>query len=674
MRDDSLLSIARPSPHRDELVVLAAPTQAWSADDGTMTSCDSHGVFHGDWRYVRTIEVLVDGLPLEHISTTEERDWIVFRGIPLDPETGGPIHRASVERMREISAGGMVERVTLINDRDEPIDALVELVCEIELAPLSTVRAGTPEPVAHSLELEGNEAIATDGTRTLRASSSGGHVRTEGCRVIVSQQVHVLPDDWAGITLELDIVDPSLAVHGTDRDESWRDLPPTGRAALDRWAARSLDDLGLLLLDAGHGAFPAAGAPWHMTLVARDALIACRLALPMGGQLAEGTLRTLAARQGVQFDSATGEEPGRILHAVRPRTTHALLPGVEAPPVYDGSVDPTPLWIVLLHDAWQAGLPLETVRELRTALHTSLRWLRSHTGEGFFHCPDGPGTGYTAGGLRAQPDGVRFGADDTDIVTSQAQGLACRAAVSGATLLDALGDDGEPWREWAQRLRERFRESFWVEHRGDRFPAMALDVDGHPREELVSDIGQLIGTTLLSRAEEAAVARLLLEPRLSSGFGLRTMSTDAEHSWPLAHDGGAIWPHDTAIAIEGLLRSGFLDEARELAEQLERAADAFGGRMPEVYAGYGLEETSAPIPYPGARGLHAASAASVVPAHRALTTVADAQSPSARPVPIVPRAEPSVPDPGTPEPMLINSSSIPHSRAHLHLVPSAPAP
>lgn len=671
---------AGPPLLHSELVALAAPTQVWSAQDGTMGGSGAHGLFHGDWRYLRGIELRVDGQAVEPIATAEEADWIVFHALAVDRGTSLPLARVKVERMREVTPGGMVERATLVNGRSEPIDALVELVCDLELAPMPTVRAGAPDPAELTIELDGGTAIVSDGTRTLRASSRGGQMRVDGSRMIVAKQTHVAPGDWAGVTLELSIDDPSLALHGATIDALCEPLLPTGRPALDRWATRAVADIADLLLDAGHGAFPAAGAPWHVTMVARDALIACRLLLPLGGALAEGTLRTLAARQGVRFDPASGEEPGRILHEMRQRAPGASRPGVEPPPVYAGSVDPTPLWIVLLHDAWRAGLPLDSVRELRTALHSALGWMRAHTvgpdgAEGFLACRSETGMGLSGKDWKLEPEGMRFrdpGATGAAIATAQVQGLACRAAVGGAALLDALGDDGEPWREWAERLRTRFRETFWVHRDGDRFPAMALDADGRPVGTLVSDIGQLLGTTLLSRVEEAEVVRLLLDERLSSGFGLRTMATDAERYWPLAHYCGAIWPHDTAIAIEGLLRSGFHAEARELAEQLERAADAFGGRMPEVYAGYGLEDTAAPIPYPGACSPQAWSAASVVPVHTALTWRAEARPPIGRERHLV--ALPPPPVPSAPEPMQINAGSLqPPTRVRLHLVePGSP--
>ncbi|WP_405218801.1 glycogen debranching N-terminal domain-containing protein [Agrococcus sp. Ld7] len=656
-----------PLLHR-ELVALAAPTQVWSAQDGTMTG-GAHGVFHGDWRYVTGLELLIDRLPVAPISTSEDPDWFIFRAVPLDPETGRPRSRVTIERMREVAGGAVTERVTLVNGGGEAIDAVIELSCEVAFTPVASVRAGSPAPVPISLEMEGDEVLVTDGTRTLRARSRGGHLRIDGNRIVVAQEVHVAHDDWFGITLELELIDSSLVLHGTDGPPLADELPRSGRPALDRWMKRAVADLDNLSLDAGHGAFPAAGAPWHMTLVARDALIASRLLLPISTGLAEGTLRTLAARQGVQLDPVTGEQPGRILHSMQQGVTDALRPGVEAPPVYAGSTDATPLWIVLLHDAWEAGMPLETVRELRTALHAALAWMRAATGDGFLACTDERGMGVAGKHWTDDAAGMRCSTDEVGVATAQVQGLACRAAVGAARLLDALGDDGEPMRLWARRLRERFRAQFWVQHEGIRFPAMALDARGRPFETLVSDIGQLIGTTLLDRGEEETVARLLLDDRLSSGFGLRTMATDADRYWPLAHYCGAIWPHDTAIAIEGLLRSGFGDEARNLAEQLERAAGTFDGRMPEVYAGYGMEDTPVPIPHPAACSPHAWASAAVIPVRTALLE----GSASTRPHDRVAAVVGLVAHRSVDAPMRSTPPAPSRSRAHLHLVPSAPS-
>ncbi|GAA1423751.1 glycogen debranching N-terminal domain-containing protein [Agrococcus citreus] len=568
----------------DELVALSAPTQAWSRRDGTMDG-PAHGVFHGDWRWVRGLELLVDGRSVEHLSTAEERGWTVFRAVARDLD-GGTSSRVLVERMRGVEQGGLVERVTLVNGRDVEVAAVIELRLDLELAPIATVRDGRPEPVRIDLRIEDGSAVVTDGIRSLRCSSARGAISIDGHRVSATRSVVVQPGDWATLSIELAVDDP----HTLARGPLTASLPAprsTGRPELDRWAARAVADLEDLSLDLGHGPFPAAAAPWELGLRARDALVAARLALPLGAAIAEGTLRTLATRQGVLHDPATGEEPGRIPHELRDD-------GDASTAVFGASVDATPLWIVLLHDTWAAGMPTESARELRTALHAALGWLAARTGEGFLADPG-----------------------DTE-VRAGVQAIACRAAVGAADLLDALGDDGDEWRAWAARLRSRFRESFWTELEGERTPVAAIDRNGAALDRLGAELGQLLGARILDPDDEELVASMLLDERIASGFGLRSLSADDACYWPMLEHGGAISPHETGVAIEGLLLAGHDAEARALAEELLVASRAFDGRLPALYAGYGVEDVAAPLPFPGACTPHASSAATAVIAHRAL--------------------------------------------------------
>ena len=575
----------RPPLLHEELVALSAPTQAWSHRDGTMRG-PADGLFHGDWRWVRSLELLVDGRPVEHLSTAEERGWTVLRGVARDLDADAAASRVVVERMRGVEPGGLVERVTVVNGRDVEVTALIELRLELELAPIASVRAGRPEPVPIELRIQDGAAVATDGHRTLRCSSTRGAIDIDGHRVTASRSVVVPAGDWATFELEIAIDDPQLAAH-SPLTASFPDLRTTGRPALDRWAARAVADLEGLSLDVGHGPFPASAAPWQMTLLARDALIAARLTLPLGAAIAEGTLRTLATRQGVLRDATTGEEPGRIPHELRQD-------GDAPVAVFHASIDATALWIVLLHDTWAAGMPTETARELRMALHAALGWLAESTGDGFL--------------VDRAHDGV----------SAAVQATACRAAVGAADLLDALGDDGDEWRAWAARLRTRFRAAFWSGEGASRTPATALDRHGAPLDRIGADLAQLLGTRILDEQDEAIVASLLLDERIASGFGLRSLAADDACYWPMLDRGGAIHPHETGVAIESLLRAGYEDQARSLAEQLLTAAEAFGGRLPAAYAGYGVEDVAAPVPLPGACSPHAASAASAVVAHRAL--------------------------------------------------------
>jgi glycogen debranching enzyme len=209
------------------------------------------------------------------------------------------------------------------------------------------------------------------------------------------------------------------------------------------------------------------------------------------------------------------------------------------------------------------------------------------------------------------------------IALCEVQAYAHRAALDGAELLEAFGDPGEgdAWRAWAAALAQRFRAAFWIDDPAGAYPAIALDAQKRPVDSVTSNIGHLLGTGLLTHDEAALVARRLVSPELASGYGLRTLSTDAAGYWPLSYHGGSVWTHDTAIAITGLAAEGFGDEAAQLAEGLLRAAVAVEDRMPELYGGDPASATPAPTPYPAACRPQAWSAAAAVAVWAALEQV-----------------------------------------------------
>jgi len=256
------------------------------------------------------------------------------------------------------------------------------------------------------------------------------------------------------------------------------------------------------------------------------------------------------------------------------------------------------------------------VRELLPALRGALDWIVRSTGDGFLSYIDRTGTGLANQGWKDSGDSIQWrdGALAAGpIALCEVQGYAYEAAVAAATLLDRLGEDGAPaLREWAAGLRGRFRERFWVTTAEGRYPAIALDRDGRAVDTLTSNIGHLLGTGILDPDEERAVADLLVAPTMSSGFGVRTLSTRAAGFWPLGYHNGSVWAHDTAIVAHGMHRAGLADHARQVVTQLLDGAEAFAYRVPELYAGDAAPLGSAPAPYPAACRPQAWSAAAAV--------------------------------------------------------------
>ena len=384
---------------------------------------------------------------------------------------------------------------------------------------------------------------------------------------------------------------------------------------------QALDDLSTLRMSAVFApddVFLAAGAPWFFTLFGRDSLWAARMMLPLGTELAAGTLRTLALKQGSAEDASTAEQPGKILHEVRSKPVSLGDEG-ELPPLYYGTVDATPLWICLLHDAWRWGMPATEVQDLLPAMEAALGWMADHgdaDGDGFLEYLDTSGHGLANQGWKDSGDSVQWRDGSLavgPIALCEVQGYAHEAALAAADLLDAFGRPGaERWRTWAGDLAVRFRDAFWVTDADGSYPAIALDAEKKPVDSLTSNIGHLLGTGLLNADEERLVAERLGSPAMDSGFGLRTMASGSAGYWPLSYHGGSVWTHDTAIAIHGLARAGHTGVALSLMEGLLAAASDVRYRVPELHSGDARGTVPGVVPYPAACRPQAWSAASAV--------------------------------------------------------------
>jgi glycogen debranching enzyme len=361
---------------------------------------------------------------------------------------------------------------------------------------------------------------------------------------------------------------------------------------------RSLDDARALQLAAGSDRYLGAGPPWYLTLFGRDSLISSGMLIPVDPELAAGTLRALAARQGTKVDPESAEQPGKIPHELRAEVAdHGG--GLVLPAAYYGTHDATQLWITTLHKAWRWGMPADQVRDLLPNLRRALAWMKEYAdpdGDGFLEYIDESGHGLANQGWKDSADAVQW-PDGTlavaPIALCEVQGYAYAAAVKGAELLEAHGESGDEWREWAAALQERFRSAFWV----DGYPAIALDGAKDPVAGRTSNMGHLLGTGLLDADEEQTVADVLAGADLDSGLGLRTLSTAMTRFNPLGYHTGSVWPHDTAMAVQGLYATGHAAVATSYAQGLIRAAESFGYRLPELYGGRGTTHESTPTPY-----------------------------------------------------------------------------
>lgn len=611
----------------DATVVLRAPTQVWSGRGGDLGSGAIDGIYHGDVRFIRHLEVTYDDLLPEWISTSPDGpSRVVFGGLLRAVDDRFPDPKVRLLRDRTVSDGEVTEKLSVVSGVGFAVRTMLRVRLGAEFAPMPEVKAGAPigRAVDASTAVDGGVAVArlhSEGL-SVTVTAPGARLHADGAEVVLEWDVEVAAGEQAEVVFRMALDDPDLIVRGVQRPTGWKVRRDGVDFRLSRWLDRALGDLDALRLSLpGHpeDEFFAAGAPWFFTLFGRDSLWAARLALPIDWRPAASTLRVLARLQGDSAEADTAEQPGKILHELRGSPFDIPAEGIVLPPVYYGTVDATALWVCLLSDAFAWGMPDAEVRALLPALRAALDWIVEHgdsDGDGFIDYIDTTGHGLANQGWKDSGDSIQW-RDGTlaegPIALCEVQGYAYEAVVAGAALLERFGEGGaDELHTWAARLKARFAESYWVETPEGRYPAVALDAHKRPVDTLTSNIGHLLGTGILDPNEEADVARLLTGPTMLSGYGVRTMSTQATGYWPLSYHGGSVWTHDTAIIAHGLARAGLQAEAQLVIENLLATAEGFEYRVPELHSGDPSTEASRPTPYPAACRPQAWAAAAAI--------------------------------------------------------------
>ena len=600
----------------DACVTLYAPSFAVSRPDGQFER-GVDGFYHADVRVLSRLRVAVDGVPVVAAGGgLEGADGALFRSVLRGVAEATADPAVTLTRRRAIGPGVLTEALEVVNAGGLPARISLTVDAGTDLAAMERVKSGTATAEVAADAFGDAGLVWTDpdeaGTTVRLSSSPAPEELTAGPDGgLLRYDISLAPGGSWSAELVVTVADggPPTFPAAEPGSTPWRE--PRLRSAdrrFDRWLTQSHLDLERLLLadpEQPSDLFLAAGAPWFATLFGRDSLWAARMLLPLSTSLAAGTLRVLARRQGGAVDENSQEQPGKILHEVRRAGLELPDHGLSLPPRYFGTVDATPLWVTLLHDAWRWGLDPAEVAALLPHAEAALGWMRDHgdaDGDGFLEYIDTTGRGLANQGWKDSGDSIRY--RDGSLATApialcEVQAYAYEAALAGAALLRAFDRPGaDEWEEWAERLRSRFRQRFWVRDEFGPYPAVALDRDKRPVDSVTSGFGHLLGTGLLDREESALLAARLAGPHLDSGFGLRTYSSAGAGYNPLGYHVGAVWPHDTAIAVSGLARAGFPEAAGQLAGGLLRAADGFEARLPELFAGYGADEGARPVPYP----------------------------------------------------------------------------
>lgn len=587
---------------------------------GDIETGRAQGLFVQDTRILSTWLLLVDGRPVEPLAAKRlepfEAEFVGRAGV----RPGNVEPTVVVERRRYVGAG-MREDITLRNFGAEPAGIEVRLVVDCDFADLFEVKENRPITgrLVDRRAVGGDLVISTehgDG-RGIRVSAPDGVAGEQGLRFTTvvppggtwTTRVEVVASvQGAELAAPFPLHEEVEHTAPARRMRGWRESIPAITVedpALARAIARSEEDLGALrIVDPRHpdDDVVAAGAPWFMALFGRDSLLTGWMTLPFSPDLTMGTLRTLARMQGRRVDDLSEEEPGRILHEVRRGADLSQALGGHS--VYYGSIDSTPLFLLLLGRALRWGVPWSEIEPLVPAAEAAARWIVEHgdrDGDGFVEYQRRSDRGLVNQGWKDSEDSIAF-ADGTaargPIALAEVQGYSYAAMLAMADLDERRGriDSAQRWRARADRLRARFHEAFWMPEHG--FYALALDGDKRQVDAIASNAGHCLWTGIVAEEVAGQVADRLLSPEMFSGFGVRTLGTTNARFNPVSYHNGSIWPHDSALTAAGLARYGFAEHAQRVSDGLLDAATAFDGRLPELFCGFDRSERQVPVPYP----------------------------------------------------------------------------
>jgi glycogen debranching enzyme len=390
---------------------------------------------------------------------------------------------------------------------------------------------------------------------------------------------------------------------------AWQLRVPQLRASWEDLAhcySQSVADLAALRMrhgGAGLAKLPAAGMPWFMTVFGRDTIITCLQTMLFGPDLARGALDVLAELQATEDDPSIDAEPGKIVHEVR-RGKAAL----NWFSTYYGSVDATPLYLILLSEVWRWTDDAALVRSLRGPAMRALKWIDEsgdRDGDGFVEYERRTPTGLENQSWKDSWDSQRFANGTlarTPIAPVEVQGYVYDAKLRMAELARVVWRErelAEQLEAEAAELRERFDQAFWVPERGGYY-ALALDGDKRPVDSLCSNIGHLLWSGIVPPERVDAIVDALMADGLWSGWGVRTMSTFDVGYNPISYHNGSVWPHDNSLVAAGLARQGRWADAQRIVRRIIGVGRHFEHQLPEVFAGFQRSETSFPIAYPTA--------------------------------------------------------------------------
>ncbi len=585
------------------IVLKSGMAFAWLSAEGTIDPVTStHGIYLRDTHWLNVYQVLVDGQrPVPLATKIDDAGFQMTYAIPRQFGT------LEVTRTFRLYADHL-EDVWAWQRYGNPEAFVLDLQVTPDFRDIFEIRGMATEqhaPIASECgPVERHQYRGRDGVgRELTIESSPppdegsvghGHWNVASAAKAASLAVSVTWSD--------DSLDRETPTHFEPL--SWPRVwvaKPSWQRVVDRAQA----DLEMLLTDFGQGPVFAAGLPWYGTFFGRDGIISAYQLLAFVPAIAERTLATLAFWQGRAVVPEREEMPGKMIHEMRSGELTNL--GVLPYGRYYGSVDVTPLFLILLVATWRRTGDDGLIERYLPAAEKALAWMEAAGGrenDGLYHFNPETKGGLTVQSWKDSKDSMVYGDGhraEPPLAVAEVQGYVYAAKKALAEVYRALGNEGAVARLEAEALalQQTFHRAFWMQDR--QYYAMAVDGAGRQLDVLSSDPGQCLWTEIIPEAYRQAVGERLVSSDLFSGWGIRTLGQNEVAYDPYSYHRGSVWPHDTGLVIAGLANVDQVEAAFQVAQGLmDAAGQQPKGRLPELFSGQERRTADAPVPYPSA--------------------------------------------------------------------------
>jgi glycogen debranching enzyme len=601
----------------------------------------SEGLYHHDTRYLSCLELTLNGGPLLLLSSNVQEDnaalivdvanprLLLPNGVALHGEL---IH---VNRLKYIWENACYERFLVHNFDTRAHTVILGIRFAADFADLFEVRGETRSQRGQvSAERPSSTLVVLRyiGVDSIERVTSLAFEPTPSYLDTTAARFELQLEPGQGKRLVLRIACDQTAEDNSVGRRFYRSLRlarralrrSSGRAAsldssnwlFNEMARRSVSDLYMLLTDTEYGPYPFAGIPWFSTPFGRDGLLTALFTLWVDPAIARGVLRFLAATQATELDSRRDAEPGKILHEMRAGEMAQL--GEVPFARYYGSVDATPLFVLLAGEYFKRTGDLETVRELWPHVEAALDWMDTHGDpdrDGFVEYHRKNESGLINQGWKDSHDAIfheNGRAAEGPIALCEVQAYVYAAKRHGAAMALALDRSVQAaiLSQQAETLREQFEGVFWCEDLS--IYALALDGAKKPCRVVSSNAGHALLTGIAAPERAQRVAETLLGASCFSGWGVRTVARSAARYNPMSYHNGSVWPHDNAVIALGFARYGLKSEVLRIFKGLFEAASYTDlRRLPELFCGFAWRRLTAPTLYPVACAPQAWASATV---------------------------------------------------------------